>query len=390
MKEKRGYSYIKVPVSMIPMIYRGYASLIDILLYGMCHIARNIEPDPDNVTKRILYTFLYGKKKSLSLPLAIHRKLMQMEQECSFIGFGDDYRGFLPDGVTFYPTDEDDNSVIDRLDEVFEEDSGLWNLAREYYQVSHAFELLGLSYNGVFEHIANTYNRLKHHNYCNAWGYLKVQNLMNLISKRDDVTPEELEVFAAAAALKGIMGKRTVWYAETKLILARMAGMVKADEPLNGIDDEEAKRVYKKYSDKDNFRRLKGRLREGYVKYIDNVSGCNRLGTFFSFSRDLSVADFNKAIGEIVAERRKTAARSRKRKERHYKKLGCRPSQSENLNVHEDKAASEPQKEQKTHDVQPTAGAVSFDDIVRSHQVQNMPDMRNNQYDRHKTDELPF
>lgn len=356
---KRGYSYIKVPVSMIPMIYWGYASMVDILLYGVYHIARNVEPDPDNVTKCIIYTFLNGRKNNLSLPLAIEKKLMQMEDECPFIGWNDDYRGFLPDGVTFSPTDEDDNSVIDRLNEIFAEDSGLWNLAVEYYKVSHAFDLLEITYNGTFENIANTYNRLKFHNNCSAWGYLKVQNLISLMKKGNDVTKEELEVFAAAAALKGIMGKRTVWYAETKLILARMVGMVKADDPLCGFDDEELRRIYKKYSDKDNFRRLKGRLREGYLKYIDNVKGCNRLGTFFSFSRDLSVADFNKAIGEIVAERKKTAARSRKRKERYFKKLGCRPSQSENLNVHENQAASEPQT------VQPT--------IV---EVQKMPETR--------------
>ena len=396
---KRGYSYIKVPVSMIPMIYRGYTSICDILLYGVYDKARDIDADPENVTKHILYKFLNGNKNSLPLPKSIHDTLLQMDEDCPFIECNEDYRGFLGDGVTFWPEDEECNAVIDRLDDEFSDNSGLWNLAVEYYQVSHAFAFLELSYKGTFESIADTYNRLKYHNSCKAWGYVNVSNLMNLMSKRDAATDEEKELLAAVAALKGIIGKRTVWYADTKLILARMAGMVKADDALSGIEDEEAQRVYRKYSDKDNFRRLKGRLREGYVKHIDIVNGCNRLGTFFSFSRDLSVADFNKAIGEIVAERRKKAACSRKRKERHNKKLGCRPSQSKNLSLHESQTATESRKDQKrqmpqmppaAQPVQHVAVAASFADLVRNHQVQDMPDMNNTQYNQHKTEEIEF
>lgn len=80
---------------MIPMIYRGYTSIKDMLLYGVYQIARNVDPDPDNVTKHILYTFLNGKKNSLSLPMAIERKLMQMEDECPFIDCNDDYLSLI-------------------------------------------------------------------------------------------------------------------------------------------------------------------------------------------------------------------------------------------------------------------------------------------------------
>lgn len=321
------FSYIKIPVSMIPLLYDGRQGLIDVLLYGIYNTAK-FDCDDYNIARQLLYSYMCQdpKKRRVSIPERLYTYLDGMDWE-SDMGLSDnDYRGFTKDGSEFDPETILLGNVIPLLAEELNEQPELHDLAREFYCIRQCAEMLGIGIPDT-DLVIQKHELYKDHDECRVFAYAKLDNIMKLISKGDKITSEDIELFAGYLAFKSILGRNKIGRAEKSLVVARMMGCVSSndiEDDGSNIISETSLRIFKKYSDKENFRRLTGRLRDGYVKYIQTVPGKNRLGMFFSFSRDLSVKDFNSAIEEMVIADRKKAQRDKKRIQRKRKKKGCR------------------------------------------------------------------
>ena len=339
MENERKFEYIKIPVSLIPELYRGQSGFIDVMSYCFYRAAAEMNYNPNNVAKRIVYEYLITRKEKrrVQLPSRIVRVLEELDEETNFVEWSEDYRGFYPNlAGDFDPEDVDDNSVISQVEDVLSSDDNLWDLAVDYYCTSQVSKLLRVSVSNL-EAIINAHEQFRAHDKCKAWAWVKFDKLLELAKRGQDLKTEDIEVYAAHLALKSIIGKKKVGRTERKLVLARMAGCVSSDDctDLYLKKSPTVGKVHKKYSDKDNFRRLMGRLREGFVKYIETVPGKNRLGMFFSYSRDLSKYMFEEEVMSIVEKDKKEAAKNKKRMQRRKKKMGCRPAKGMDLKAHD-------------------------------------------------------
>jgi len=345
MDEKRG-KYIKIPVSMIPELYRGASGVRDVVLYSLCRKADEMDYDPSNVAKRIVYEAMRENKDKMkvSFPAVINAFLKGMAagwgvNELSELDV--DYRGFHPElGGDFRPLTYDDDyneiDVIEAVEDGLKENPSLWDMAVRYYRIGQVANLLHIKVLGIDE-IFGTYEKYKRHNQCKAWAWGNFDKLGELYNRGNNLIAEDIEVYAGNLAFKSIIGKKTVGRTESKLVLARMAGCVSTNDctSLYLEDNPLAARVYKRYSDKENFRRLTGRLRDGYVTYIETIPGKNRLGTFFSFSRDLGKYSFEEEVMKIVEADKKEKAKIKKRMQRRKKRTGCRPAKGMDLKAHQ-------------------------------------------------------
>lgn len=321
------FSYIKIPVSMIPLLYDGRQGLIDVLLYGIYNTAK-FDCDDYNIARQLLYSYMCQdpKKRRVSIPDRLYTYLDGMDWE-SDMGLSDnDYRGFTKDGSEFDPETILLGNVIPLLAEELNEQPELHDLAREFYCIRQCAEMLGIGIPDT-DLVIQKHELYKDHDECRVFAYAKLDNIMKLISKGDKITSEDIELFAGYLAFKSILGRNKIGRAEKSLVVARMMGCVSSndiEDDGSNVISESSLRIFKKYSDKENFRRLIGRLREGYVKYIEVLDGKPRYGYFFSFSRDLSKRDFESAISDMIVANKKDAAKKRKRLERKRKKMKCR------------------------------------------------------------------
>lgn len=328
----RMYDYIKIPISIIPNLYKGKDGLIEVASYCLYHAGLKLDIDKKNIAKRLVYEYHITpeNKRRTIIPDKLEILLDQIDKEHPFTD--DEYRGFQ-DPKDYNIESEDGLSIISLVNTYFCDDNTLFELAEKYYRIDQAAKLLKVN-NVNTNTVIQAYDRLKEHDNCRAYAWAKMEKIMELIHRSDNLKTEDIEIYTGNLAFKSIIGKAKVGRTESKLVLARMAGCVSCDDvtPEYLERNPNAARLYKKYSDKENFRRLTGRLRDGYVKYIQTVPGKNRLGMFFSFSRDLSVKDFNNAIEEMVIADRKKAERDKKRIQRKRKKMGCRKA-VENVTV---------------------------------------------------------
>lgn len=339
MENEQKFEYIKIPVSLIPELYRGRSGFIDVMSYCFYRASAEMDFDPNNVAKRIVYEYVITKKekRKVQLPARIVNLLDELDEETEFVEWSEDYRGFYPYlHGDFDPADCDDNLVIDKVEEILSADDGLWDLATDYYCIAQVAKLLKVTCKDV-DAIRRIHLQYKTHDRCKAWAWVKFSKLMELANRGEELKAEDIEVYAAHLALKSIIGKKKVGRTESKLVLARMAGCVSSDDCTSEYlsDNPIVARVHKKYSDKDNYRRLMGRLREGFVKFIETIPGKNRLGMFFSYSRDLPKYLFEEEVMKIVEKDKKEAAKIKKRRQRRQKKMGCRPAKGIDLKAHE-------------------------------------------------------
>lgn len=311
---------------MIPLLYNGRSGLVDVLLYGIYNTAR-FDCDYQNVARQLLYTYMCQepKKRRVSIPKELHEFLKALDCNCDNELSEDEYRGFS-NGGEFAPLTSSYGNLIERLCKMFNDNPSFYNLAREFYCIRQCAELLGICVPDT-DIIIQRHEHYRDHDSCRAFAYAKLDNFMKLINKGDDLSTEDIELFVGYLAFKSILGRNKIGRAEKSLVVARMVGRVSSndvEDDGSSIDSPSLQRIFRKYSDKENFRRLIGRLREGYVKYIEIMPGKPRYGYFFSFSRDLSKMDFYSAINDLVVANKKESARNRKRLERKRKKMKCR------------------------------------------------------------------
>lgn len=346
MDEKRKFEYIKIPVSMITLLYDGWNGFHVVICYCLCRTSEEMDFDSNNVAKRIVYEAMLKEKgaRKVEFPAIIENFL---ERFASSLGVNelsdldDGYRGFYPDqGGDFNPeTLDNDHNEVNIIDEVnleFQNNPHLWDAAVHYYRLGQLANLMKIKLFGTDE-IINIREQYKWHDKCKAWAWVKLDKLAELHNKRE-LQDDDIEKYAAFLAMKSIIGKNKVGRAESKLILARMLGFVKSEECDRFVaenNDESLVRIFKKYSNKENFRRLMGLLRDGYVKYIETIPGKNRLGLFFSFTRDLPKYSFEEEVMKIVEADKKEKAKIKKRMQRRKKRTGCRPAKGIDLKAHQ-------------------------------------------------------
>lgn len=363
------YRYVKVPFRLIPLAFKPNG-LEKLVLYSIYSEALDISFDTENVAKRILYVYINGNSQKYGMPLpnVISKVLDDMEDECSFIGENSEYRGFTPcfGAPSFDPIDESNNSVIHRLNERFDKDENLWFHATMYYRLGNLFKLVGISTSLPYERLDQIFNL-----YCSSEnGYkttdwdkghgsinltiavqlyldeVKLQQEKDSISKREyskalkDIFERKV-MLAADMAMKSIKGRKAIGNATKSEILARMIGMRHISEEVDLDDpelDDDCKALYLKYSDKENFRRIIGRMRGSYFNRIEVFKGSEASGYFFTNSRDMTVDEFIDGASKI---------RDDKRKEKH-KYCMRRYRQKNKSNTFKNNGLSLPKKKKQT------------------------------------------
>lgn len=311
---------------MIPLLYDGAIGLRNVLTYCVYRAGLQFDITPENVVRKLIYQYLNvePENRPISIPNALNKWLDEYDENYLIKEMNWDYRGFDPHNhidKSYDPCDIDGESIIDTL--VLPEE--LWDLAEEYYRLGQVSNLLHIRIPDVDSVIA-IHKKLSVFDYSIPYAYAKFDKLQELYRRRNNLEKEDIEIYAGNLVLKSCIGKKKVGRINTRLFLARMVGCVREDDvtPDYLANNPKAAEVYKKYSDKDNFRRLMGRLRDGYVKYIEVLPGKPRYGYFFSFSRDLSKKEFENEIEAIIINDKKKSARNRKRLERSRKKMKCR------------------------------------------------------------------
>jgi hypothetical protein len=321
------FSYIKIPVSMIPLLYNGRSGLIDVLLYGIYNTAK-FDCSPENMARQLLYTYMCQdpNKRRASIPSQLEEILDCYDNDSDNELTENEYRGFSKAGNEFNPSSSLFGELIETLCRLFNSNPNIYKLAKDFYCIRQCAEMLGIQVTNT-DSILQRHEWYQEHDSCRVFAYAKLDNFTKLIDKGDNLTNEDIELLVGYLAFKSILGRNKVGRAEKSLVLARMMGYVSPnniEDDGSNIDSPSLLRIFRKYSDKENFRRLVGRLREGYIKYIEVMAGKPRYGYFFSFSRDLSKMDFFSAIDDLVVANKKESARNRKRLERKRKKMKCR------------------------------------------------------------------
>lgn len=313
---------------MIPLLGIGREGLIDVALYSIYRTAMQFDIDENNVARRLVYEYHItdSKKRRTQIPKKLMDFLGQLNMETNFIESNEDYRGFYADGTTYDPTDDYSNSIIDIVERRFANDPDMWEIALEYYHIDQAAKLLEISVYDT-DRIISVHKEFQEHDLCRAWARANFQKLSELIKKKD-LSQDDIEDYAAYLTLKSRIGHNTVGRVTSKQFKARLAGCVNTDDCTEEYleNNPNAAYLYKKYSDKERLRRLMGRLRGRYLKFIETVEGKPAAGWFYTFSRDMTVEEFKKSISDMMIEDKKEKAKNRKRRERKRKKMGCRPS----------------------------------------------------------------
>lgn len=323
------FKYVKIPVSMIPLLSKGKDGLMEVALYCIYRTAMQFDFEANNVTKRLLYEYHLTPtgKRQTNIPKKLNNLLTTINDKTDFVSLNEDFRGFDQNGENYDPKDTAGNSICDLVDKEFVTDNTLWELATDYYSINQAAKLLGIKVTDV-ESIISAHKGLSSHDYCRAWGYANFKKLIELIKKKD-LTQEDLDMFAGYVALKSKIGRKKVGRTSSIDFVARLAGCVSKDELTEDYlsENPDATYFYKKYSNKENLRRLMGRLRGGYLKFVETLKEKPAAGWFYSFSRDLAKEDFVEEIKVIMSEDRKAKKKNQKRLERKRKRIGCRPSE---------------------------------------------------------------
>ena len=327
MEEGQKFRYVKVPIQMIPLLYDGIIGIKTVCLYSLYRAGMQFDISEKNVIRRLVYQYLNvePKNRKVGIPKELVDWLDDWDDKFDIIGWNADYRGFDPNGQDYDPMDSEDDYVIDTIFSAIK-DTPMWDLAEEYYRLGQVANLLKIKIPST-DIIIETHKKYEVYDNTKIYAYAKFDKMLELWNREKNLTEEDIEIYAGNLALKSIIGKKKVGHTDSKLILARMAGCVGKDDVTEDYlanCNPNAAKVYKKYSDKDNFRRLAGRLRDGYVKYIEVLPGKPRYGYFFSFSRDLSKNELESEIESMIADEKKEAARNRKRLERKRKKAKCR------------------------------------------------------------------
>lgn len=337
MEVEQKFEYIKVPIQMIPLLYDGAIGISKVLTYCIYRAGMQFDISRRNVVRRLVYQYLnvLPEHRKIGIPKKLVEWLDNWDCQYEIRAWNEDYRGFDPNGQDYDPVDNEDDSVLDTILATLE-DSHLWDLAEEYYRLGQVANLLNIKIHST-ENVIAIHKKFANFDKSKVYAYAKFDKMMELWNRGKNLTEEDIEIYAGNLALKSIIGKKKVGRTERKLVLARMAGCVSSDDctDLYLKKSPTVGKVHKKYSDKDNFRRLMGRLREGFVKYIETVPGKNRLGMFFSYSRDLSKYMFEEEVMSIVEKDKKEAAKIKKRMQRRKKKMGCRPAKGMDLKAHD-------------------------------------------------------
>ena len=324
-----GFKYVKIPVSMIPLLSKGKNGLLEVALYCVYRTCMQFGFDADNVAKRLVYEYhiTEPEKRRTKIPDELANLLITLEEETDFVEMNEDYRGFNQNGVIYDPKDINGNSIIDLINDKFAENPTLWEIATDYYQIDQAAKLLGIKVNDV-KAVISTHWKLHVHDNCRAWAFANFHKLLELLNK-ENLGQEDMDMYAGYVALKSKIGRRKVGHTNSADFVARLAGCVSKSEVSEEYlrENPVADYLYKKYSNKENLRRLMGKLRGGYLKFAETLKGKPAAGWFYSFSRDLSKKDFISAISDIMIAEKKEKAKKRKQLERKRKRMGCRPSE---------------------------------------------------------------
>lgn len=304
---------------MIPLLLRGRGGIATVAYYGIYHAVQTFNAPDEDVARQVCYTFMNNdsKKRRCSLPAELHAFVSGFDLT---EGFSDDeYRGFHGD-TEFTPMTFEANDAIETLLHALKSTPKMMELAREFYRIRQGAELLGIIIPDI-DSILQIHNKYIKYDDCKVFGQIRIQKIMKLYSE-GALTEEQCVMLAAFVSLSSIKGKRTVAVTDKEHVLARMMGKVSPSE----IDEDEIKfdplleRVWKRYNNKEYWRRLTGMLRGGYVKFIQPLRDRQRLGTFFTFSRDMTEEEFVKAAEQLATERKKQKAVIRKRVERKRKR----------------------------------------------------------------------
>ena len=302
-----GFKYVKIPVSMIPLLSKGKNGFLEVALYCVYRTCMQFDFDADNVAKRLVYEYhiTEPEKRRTKIPDGLANLLITLEEETDFVEMNEDYRGFNQNGVIYDPKDINGNSIIDLINDKFAENPTLWEIATDYYQIDQAAKLLGIKVNDV-KAVISTHRKLHVHDNCRAWAFANFHKLLELLNK-ENLGQEDMDMYAGYVALKSKIGRNKVGRTKSIDFVTRLAGCVSKSECTEDYLKENPNAAYylKKYSNPENLRRLMGRLRGTYLKYVESLKDKPAAGWFYSFSRDLSKKDFISAISDIMMTEKK-------------------------------------------------------------------------------------
>ena len=366
-KDITKYRYVKVPFRLIPLAYK-VGGLKKLVLYSIYSEALELPFEVENVSKRILILFLRGDKNKwhVDFPQSIYKLLYDMEEETPFIACNeDDFKGYDPLTQQFDPWDENEESVIKRLNQKFTENPSLWEQATLWYRIYSFLHLCGISVNFPFEKFQIAFNKL-----CvTEYGYrttdwnrghagfninLAVNILQDEIRWQVENPPkkhaskeyidlykqimERKVMLAADMAMKSIKGRKAIGNATKAEILARMVGNRSISEKVDVNDQEldpECRDMVKRFGRNEYFYILMAKMRGNYFRCIDTIKGSEASGWFFTNSRDMSKEQLEQGIYEIITANKKENARHRSQRFRHklkkntFKSIGLTPKKPE-------------------------------------------------------------
>lgn len=305
---------------MIPLIFKGKEGLVDVMTYGIYNAVSTFNAPDSDVVRQVLYTYMNsGSKKTVcNLPKELQAFVagFDLTEEFSF----DEYRGFSTDGKEFNPLTGDMDEAIYLFENALNDNPKMKELAIEFYRIRQGCNLLGITISDI-DAIRMVHEKYRRYDGFRVFGQAKLKFFMNLYQKRY-TTEEERVLLAAYISLRSIMGKKTIDVTDKEHVLARMMGKVTPSEisETEILSDTNLASVWKRYNDWEYWRRLLSMLRGGYVKHIQPLKDRPRLGTFFTFSRDMSEKEFISQAEKLAVERKKEKALIRKRVERKRKR----------------------------------------------------------------------
>ncbi len=312
---------------MIPLLFNGRNGLIDVYLYSIYNTA-NCESDDTNVVRQLLFTYMC--QDSTKRRAGIPRKLQEFLDDLDSANNGElsdnEYRGFSQGGYDFAPCSDSVGDLIPFLLTELQKRPEMLSLAKEFYSIRQCAEMLDIVVPDAGL-IINAHNFYKNYDACKKkYASIKLDKFHYLINEGNSLSTEDIEKFAGYIALKYILRRDKVGRTDRLHVAALMAGFydkIKDVDVMEYLQTEEQKKIFKRFSDKENFRKLIDRLRGGYFKFIQTVPGQNKLGLFFAENPKISVKEFNEAIEEIVIADRKQYQRDKKRILRKRKRAGC-------------------------------------------------------------------
>ncbi len=301
--------YIKVPLPMIRLMIKDKRKIKDVIAYGVYLTAMGQRLSVENALLQVIYA--YYNQGSQNERVAIPSSLLGHLQEIDdLVGLTDeDYRGF--DGLEFNPLCSDGNYATVHLREWCVNFKDIAEDVAEFHairQVAKFFNFSWIDVNGVRK-IHEKYKQFDHE----TFAYANLDIMMKYNNDIEQKNEDDMSCLFMYLAYKSIIGDKQIVRASNSMVLARMVGAKGRDEVEIILEKHDhAKRFYGRYSQKENFNRIKNMVcKYKFIPRIQSIPGKAGLGTFVSCDRNISDKKFAKLVFNLIDDERKRKNRER-------------------------------------------------------------------------------